>query len=157
MDIAEQLMDLEQIKQLKARYFRHIDLKNWDAFEELFTEDAILDVSGDVDENDKLPDGQHLPGGLCKGKQAIGKLVSGVLHPVASAHLGSMPEIELLSSTSATGIWAMVDHLIWPDGAPLKTLDGYGHYIEEYEKVAGVWKFKRMKLTRLWVDITPGA
>ena len=35
---AERLWDVEQIKQLKARYFRYLDTKDWDAFETLFTD-----------------------------------------------------------------------------------------------------------------------
>ena len=37
----EQLWDIEAIKQLKARYFRYIDTKDWDAFSQLFTEDCV--------------------------------------------------------------------------------------------------------------------
>ena len=36
----QMLWDIEQIKQLKARYFRLLDAKDWDAFAELFTDDC---------------------------------------------------------------------------------------------------------------------
>ena len=39
--VVEQLWDIEQIKQLKARYFRYIDSKDWDSFAQLFTEDCV--------------------------------------------------------------------------------------------------------------------
>ena len=34
------LLEIEQIKQLKARYFRLMDQKRWDEFAQLFTEDC---------------------------------------------------------------------------------------------------------------------
>ena len=52
-------------------------------------------------------------------------------------HHGHMPEIELTSDTTATGIWAMEDHLWWPEGSALQHLHGYGHYHETYVKLAG--------------------
>lgn len=38
--------DIEQIKQLKAKYFRFVDTKQWDAWGELFTEDVIAVYQG---------------------------------------------------------------------------------------------------------------
>ncbi len=37
----QMLWDIEQIKQLKARYFRMIDTKDWEGFRELFTDDCV--------------------------------------------------------------------------------------------------------------------
>jgi 3-phenylpropionate/cinnamic acid dioxygenase small subunit len=37
---ADQLMDIEQIKQLKARYFRLLDTKQWEAWGQVFTADC---------------------------------------------------------------------------------------------------------------------
>ena len=68
-----------------------------------------------------------------------------------TVHQGHMPEIELTSPTTATGIWALNDLIIWPDGSRLQ---GYGHYHETYEKVDGAWRIKSSKLTRLHMDIT---
>jgi hypothetical protein len=38
---------------------------------------------------------------------------------------------------------------------PLYLLEGYGHYTEEYVKLAGQWKIQRTRLTRLHRDLTP--
>jgi hypothetical protein len=38
----EQLADIEAIKQLKARYFRLMDTRNWAEFGDVFTRDAVL-------------------------------------------------------------------------------------------------------------------
>ncbi len=39
--LVEKLWDIEQIKQLKARYFRLMDTKDWAAWRELFTDDCL--------------------------------------------------------------------------------------------------------------------
>jgi hypothetical protein len=61
-----------------------------------------------------------------------------------------MPEIELTSATTATGIWALNDVVIWQNGM---RLDGYGHYHETYEKLDDEWRIKTSKLTRLHTDL----
>jgi hypothetical protein len=66
-----------------------------------------------------------------------------------TVHHGHMPEIELTSPSSATGIWSMYDLLRWPDGTEI---EGYGHYHERYDKIDGRWMISRLKLTRLLVD-----
>jgi hypothetical protein len=74
-----------------------------------------------------------------------------VLAGATTVHHGHMPEIELTSPTTATGVWALHDIVIWPDGT---RLDGYGHYHETYEKRDGEWRIKTSTLTRLHTDIT---
>ena len=39
--------DIEAIKQLKARYFRMMDTKDWDGLARVFTEDVHLDMAGE--------------------------------------------------------------------------------------------------------------
>jgi len=75
------------------------------------------------------------------------------IEDVVTVHHGHMPEIELTSPTTATGIWAMEDNLRWPDGSDLR---GYGHYAETYEKADGAWRISSSTLTRLRMDFTPG-
>ena len=49
-DPLQQLLDIEAIKQLKARYFRCMDTKDWDGFRDVFTVDAVLEAEGRVRE-----------------------------------------------------------------------------------------------------------
>ena len=37
--------DVEAIKQLKARYFRTLDTKDWAAMRQVFTDDVVVDTS----------------------------------------------------------------------------------------------------------------
>jgi hypothetical protein len=64
------------------------------------------------------------------------------------------PEISLVSATAATGIWAMHDVVVWPEGVArpvpgLNSLTGFGHYHETYALVRGEWQIASLKLTRL--------
>ena len=133
--------DIEAIKQLKARYFRCMDTKDWDGMRQVFAQDVHIDTSGDG-------------GGVQDDADGFMAMLRSNIEDVVTVHHGHMPEITLTSPTTATGIWAMEDHLWWPEGAPLKHLHGYGHYHETYEKGAdGTWRITSLKLTRLRVDL----
>jgi uncharacterized protein (TIGR02246 family) len=128
--------DLEAIKQLKARYFRTMDQKDWDGMRGVFCDDVVMDTTASG-------------GGVVTGADTFLEFLKKAIGDVITVHHGHMPEITLTSPTTATGIWAMEDMLRWPDG---RELHGYGHYEESYEKQAGAWRIKSSKLTRLRMD-----
>lgn len=128
--------DVESIKQLKARYFRTMDTKDWAGMRQVFTDDVEMDTS-------------EAGGSVVTGADEFLAFLQEALGEATTVHQGHMPEIELTSDTTATGIWALHDIVIWPSGM---RLDGYGHYHEAYEKVGGTWKIKASKLTRLHMD-----
>lgn len=140
MEPVDRLDDVESIKQLKARYFRTLDTKDWDAFRAVFTEDVAIDTSGSG-------------GPVTTGVDAFLDFLVPTLSGAVTVHQGHMPEIEITSPTTATGIWALNDFIVWPDG---NRLTGYGHYRETYEKAGGRWRIKSSTLTRLHVDFTGG-
>ena len=41
----EDLVEIERIKQLKARYFQLMDQKRWDEWADVFTEDVVIDTT----------------------------------------------------------------------------------------------------------------
>ena len=133
-DDASTMRDIEAIRQLKARYFRCLDTKDWDAFHGVFTADVDIEADGYS---------YH-------GPDAFVAAMRTVLDGVTTVHHGHMPEIDLVSATSATGVWAMEDMLRWPNGMEMH---GYGHYHETYEKVDGAWRIKSTTLTRLRSDL----
>lgn len=130
--------DIEAIRQLKARYCRTMDTKDWAAMRKVFTDDVTVDTS----ESD---------GAVMTGADEFMEFLSGVLADVVTVHHCHMPEIELLSASEARGVWAMEDELWWPDGMHLH---GYGHYHETYALVGGEWRIRSTKLTRLRRDLT---
>jgi len=152
-DVPTNAEELEAIRQLKARYFRALDTKDWDGFKAVFTEDAAI---GPIDNGFtpellalRSPDArQPIP---LSGLDAFVERVAINIGPLISTHHGHQPEIELTGEDEATGIWAMEDVLVWPaDGYRLR---GTGHYWETYRKVDGEWKIASMKLTRLYVFV----
>ena len=86
----------------------------------------------------------------CSGRDNLVSAISGLFVEARSIHQGYMPEIELTSATTATGIWSMWDFIRSAKG----TFQGWGHYHEEYVKEGGAWKMKKIKLTRLHVEET---
>jgi hypothetical protein len=143
MDALERLIAIEEIKQLKARYFRCMDTKDWEGLANVFSPDAVLDhTAAEV-------------GHQVRGARTIAEFIRDAIRDVVTVHHGHMPEIEIVSPTAAQGIWAMEDKLRWPEGAPMRTMHGYGHYHEEYVRVDGEWKISLNRLTRLRVDREP--
>ena len=152
MDEIGQLIAIEKIKILKARYFRGVDLKDWDLIRSVFAQDVVCDFRGAATNPET---------GFNPVPEATSAIIHGIEDTVAafkasaahfrSVHHGHMPEIEMVSDTSAKGIWAMFDTLRFPAG-PIAEITAYGHYYETYEKVADDWKIKTIRLTRLRVD-----
>jgi ketosteroid isomerase-like protein len=127
--------DIEEIKKLKARYFRSLDSKDWETYAGLFAEDCVCDM-------------RRAGGDLFEGRPAF-KAYASSLTIVQSCHHGHMPEIDLTSETTATGVWSMEDYNIWEDG---RQNHGWGHYLETYEKIEGRWHIKTMALSYLRID-----
>ena len=132
--------DIEAIKQLKARYFRMMDLKDWDGLAAVFTDDVEIDMTGEG-------------AGITHSVAEYIPFLRGAIEPVRTVHHGHMPEIELTSATTARGIWSMEDKLWWPEGSPIAHMHGYGHYHETYEKTSAGWQIKTMRLTRLHREV----
>jgi len=143
VDDLKKLLALEEIRALKARYFRCIDYKDWDELGSLFVADAVVDISDDK------------PGCIITGRDAFIERVSQSLRDCVSVHHGHCPEITFTSDTAAEGIWAMEDILQWSEEAdsPVRSLRGYGHYFETYDCIDGRWHFRSLRLKRLRTDI----
>lgn len=128
--------DVEAIRRLKARYFRTMDTKDWDEMRQVFTDDVVVDMS-------------EAGGGIVRGADEFMTFLQQALSGAVTVHQGHMPELDIVSDTTATGTWALNDIVIWPNGV---RLDGYGHYHETYEKGPDGWRIKFSKLTRLHTD-----
>jgi hypothetical protein len=130
--------DIEMIKQLKARYFRTMDTKDWTAMRQVFTDDVVIDTTGSG-------------GPVVVGADEFLAYVQTRLEDAVTVHHGHMPEIEITSPSTARGIWALQDVILQPDGSRMQ---GYGHYHETYELVGDAWKIKSSTLTRLHLEFT---
>ena len=141
----EELTALEEIKQLKSRYFRFLDTKDWKAWRELFTDDFIARVEWT---RTPLPsDGVAEP--LAANGDDFVRTVAELLEGTITVHHGHMPQIALTGPDRAEGIWAMEDIVEHPG---VRLMRGYGHYHETYRKEAGHWRIATLHLTRLRMD-----
>jgi hypothetical protein len=140
----EQLLAIEDIKRLKSKYFYCLDHKDWARWkEEVFAPDLSFEVPEDRAEPivgvDTFID-------YCR--VSCGNQIS--------THHGHMPDIEILSDTTAKGVWAMEDILRLPKDEPAPGgytyLHGFGHYHETYTKLPVGWRIQTVKLTRLYVE-----
>ncbi|MEM7409587.1 MAG: nuclear transport factor 2 family protein [Myxococcota bacterium] len=142
MEPVEELLAIEAIRQLKARYFRCMDTKDWEGLAQVFASDAVLDHT-EAEMNHTVT-----------GRQEIADSIRKAVAEVTTVHHGHMAEIEILSPTEARGVWAMEDMLWWPEGGPTQAMHGYGHYHEEYRFEDGAWRISLNRLTRLRLDFT---
>ncbi|MFT4562463.1 MAG: hypothetical protein ACI9BW_002209 [Gammaproteobacteria bacterium] len=137
---ADQHTEIEAIKQLKSRYFRLMDTQKFDDWHTCFTDDVTAIYEGAPRAADNLETDVKIAG--------CANLVAGVralMTGAQSIHQGYMPEIKLISATTASGIWSMYDQV----RLPTCIFEGWGHYHEEYVKQDGLWKIKSIHLTRL--------
>jgi uncharacterized protein (TIGR02246 family) len=131
------------ISQVKARYCRTLDTKDWEGLAEVFTEDFELDTS---------PAGGPPP---LRGRDAVISMIRASLGSARTAHQVHSPEITLDGDTAHV-IWAMQDRVVWDAERAAKlgfaSLTGYGHYHERYVREQGRWRIAAQRLTRLHVD-----
>ncbi len=138
-DFAE-MRDWRAICELKARYCRFMDTKDWDRYRALFTEDYELDVS----QESGIPP--------IKGRDAAIEAVLSHIRHAVTAHQVHNPEITI-DGDEAHGIWALQDRVIFGPGGP--SISGFGHYHERYVRQDGQWKIASLRLTRLHIDVAP--
>lgn len=145
----ERLLAIEEIKQLKARYFRCMDTKAFAGLHTVFADDATFDFREalrDPVHGTPAPFQEHPP---VSGREAIVDYITGALRDAVSVHHGHMPEIEVESADTARGIWPMED--VVRNGT--FSFRGWGHYRETYVRTGAGWRIHTSRLTRLRVDV----
>jgi len=140
MGDTEYLRDVEAIKQLKARYCRLLDTKDWAAWRAIFTDDFVSDTS-------------ESGGKVIRGADDFVAFTRKSLRDQATVHQVHAPEIAVTSATTASGVWALEDVVRFGPGLNLR---GYGHYTETYLKTDDGWRIATSKLTRLREDFFNG-
>lgn len=150
MTDTERLLAIEEIKSLKARYFRTMDTKDWAGLGTVFAPDSVFDFR-EATRDPTNPDASLPVTEPVEGGEAIVAAISAALEGINSVHHGHMPEIEIMSATTAKALWPMEDVIRAVDGERDFAFKGYGHYHETYERIDGEWRIKTSKLTRLRV------
>src|SRR5690349_2138742 len=133
MNDLERLIATEEIKQVKARYFRGVDTSDAGLVRSILADDCVLDYrdccKDPVTGRDFLPAmNVTLRGSASWSSEGLSK--SGIV----SVHQGHNCEVTLITDTTASAIWAMTDRLFMPPGAAFAVMTGYGYYHETYER-----------------------
>jgi SnoaL-like domain len=151
MNDIEQLQAIEEIKRVKARYFRGVDTNDAELVREILADDCVLDFMGCC--TDPASGRDYLPAMnvVLRGRASWSSTgLSSV--GIVSVHHSHNCEITLTSDTTASAIWSMTDRLFMPRAAEFSVMTGYGYYHETYEKTAGSWKIKTLRIQRIRVD-----
>lgn len=142
----DRLLALEEIRHLKSRRILALDTQDWETYEALHAPDHVSDNEGE----------QRYEGARAN-TQRLMEMHEQMGHSLVTVHHVHSPIIDLLSPTTATGVWAMEDNLYWKQDDEDHWLRGYGFYHEAYEKRGGQWLFTSRRLRRIKVILSPGA
>lgn len=153
MKSEERLAAIEEIKQLKAKYWRGVDTCDGALVRSILAEDCVLDYRGCCTDPGSGVDHMPAMNAVLKGREswisdALGK------DRVITVHQGHQSEIEITGDTAASGNWSFTDRFFMPARAPFARLVGYGNYHDTYEKTGGQWLLKTTRITRIWVETT---
>jgi hypothetical protein len=134
----EELLEIEEIKNLRIMYSHYFDGGQIDELAGLFTEDAVCEFTADY-------------GGNWEGRETIRAnyarfRVEG--RPFSFMHANTNPWIRLLGPTQANGRWYLLD-LTLREGVE-NPLGLFGIYDDVYRKVDGRWLIARTRIDFLW-------
>jgi ketosteroid isomerase-like protein len=154
MDAAAKLLAIEEIKQLKSRYFRLMDTKDWAGLRSIFCDDAVFDARAALSIDGRGEAGRAAESNdwVYRGGEVIAKFIQGAIGASITVHHGHCHEIEILAENEASGVIAMEDQIWDPDGKKM-SLHGAGHYHETYRRVGGRWRIHTSRITRLYIAL----
>lgn len=152
MEMIDRILATEDIKQLKARYFRFLDTKDWAGLGTIFCDDASFDARASLSIDGQGESGRAAESNdwVYHGGAEIVAFIRGAVGDSRTVHHGHCHEIDLLSVNEASGVIAMEDQ-IWDATGTTLTLHGCGHYHETYRRVDGRWRIHTSRITRLQV------
>ena len=126
------LVALEEIRRLKHRYLRCVDLKLWDEFAEVFTGDAVAEYDTPVLGRTLRLEGRDAIIDYMRANLGAGTITS---------HTAGAPEIDV-DGDRATGVWSLDDSIIIPEHRLL--IRGAAFYHDVYARGAdGRWRVER--------------
>ncbi|MBY8862701.1 nuclear transport factor 2 family protein [Nocardia sp. CA2R105] len=137
------LAAIEDIRSLKYRYLRALDLKNWDEFAGTFAEDATGAYGS--------PSG----GGPLKfdSRDAIvGYMRSALENDIITVHVCNHPVIEVDGET-ASGTWCLEDTVIVPQYGVM--IRGAAYYHDRYRRIDGRWYIAHTGYDRIYEASMP--
>jgi hypothetical protein len=154
MDAITRLLAIEEIKQLKGRYFRLMDTKDWQGLRTLFCDDAVFDARAALSIEGHGERGRAAESNdwVYRGGDVIVEFIRQAIGPARTVHHGHCHELEVISPDEASGVIAMEDQ-IWDEAGLRLSLHGAGHYHETYRRVDRRWRIHTSRITRLHVSL----
>jgi hypothetical protein len=138
----EVLQAIEEIKVLRYRWSRCVDLAQWDEFESLLAPEATLDLSATT----RLVHGEDAaPAPVQRGASQVRRFLEQRMTG-EQVHVAVMPEITVHSPAQASGIW-LQESFIARARQRGKAGIGYGRVYDRYVRLAGQWKFEAVRVT----------
>lgn len=151
MNDVEALRAIEEIRLVKARYFRGVDTGDTELVRAILADDCVLDYRGCC--TDPTTGRDYFPAMNVVMRGSASWSSTGLTSAgIVSVHHGHAGEVTLTGDTTANAIWPMTDRLFMPDGAAFAVMTGYGYYHETYEKTGGAWKLKTLRIQRIRVQ-----
>jgi hypothetical protein len=147
LDIFEELRAREEIKDLKARYWRALDTQDAALLTSVFTEDASIPFQGEVSPDEAPPPPRSAPDFV--------QMIMGALKGARSAHHGHNPEITFQSDVDATGIWP-IEEWIWAGPTskiPFRRMHGWGRSYDTYRKTSEGWRIVTFVVKRIRTEM----
>lgn len=149
MEKIDRLIAIEEIKQLKARYFRLMDTRDFDGMAFVFCRDAVFDCSEGMG---VMPVGGSWKGNLgpvVSGRESIMAWIRESFLNKTSVHHGHCHEVTIDSETEAHGVIAMEDYIRTLD-RETRLVHAAGYYHEQYRVEDNAWRIAKTKLSRLF-------
>ncbi|MFF0456925.1 nuclear transport factor 2 family protein [Nocardia africana] len=138
------LVALEEIRALKYRYLRTLDLREWDEFADTLAADAVADYGSPSG-------GKPLQ---FEGRDAIVGYLSGAMTgTMITSHVCSHPEIAV-DGDSASGSWCLEDTVIVPEHGIM--IRGAAYYHDAYRRESdGRWRITKTGYQRNYEAMIP--
>jgi hypothetical protein len=152
IDLVDQLLAIEEIKQLKYRYLRYMDAKDWDRFAELLLPDVEFFFG--------VPDEQFWPdtrertaeGWVQVPRDELVEWAASGAEGSTTVHHAHMPDITVTGTTTARATWSLTDVTRFDADPEGRWFRGYGGYEEEYRRTGEGWRISRSVFYRWSID-----
>lgn len=136
----------DAIRQLRERYCRFVDAKQWEELKDLLAPDYRHFATNTVGAE---------PTQVAASAEEFLDRIRRITSGATTVHACFMADISLTGAATATGVWSMTDVVSHPTEPGMRFI-GRGHYRDDYRRGEdGVWRIAVTRLTRQRLDRLP--
>lgn len=136
-----EMLEIEKIKQLKARYLRGLDTNDWDLFASSMSEGCTGRYNSGKLSFDSRKDIVNFMRENLSGEKIL------------TLHQGHQPEIEIIDENNARASWYLQDLVIHLEAGV--RIYGSAIYEDSYRKEDGKWKIFATGYNRVFEAVEP--